>query len=347
MLHVETSRLFLCHPACVHQKDHRLSLASHLASQDVLANAPLTFTHKSTHLLRHACKCTVEFHSQVSHFSRRACKCTVDFHSQVSHFSRRARKCTVDFHSQVSHLSRRARKCTIDFHSQVTSLLTSPIWEACHCGTVLFSWCSHLALVSLILPQHAKSSVHRMPTVGLVLLVVQYLLRYCNTSSGTGSHSTLSYLVCGASSCLNELVIATRCHHIKINRVLFPLTVLRSLIFLIPPFTKINMSSYPVVHLLLTFAWGLLGMCHKDGSLAVLSPLWLERLETLLEVVPFLSEKLKWLHHLSRLWSPLPCCKQIDNCHGISVAWPHFPMCAEEIPLAWQTDHCRGICFTL
>ena len=59
--------------------------------------------------------------------------------------------------------------------------------------------------------------------------------------------------------------------------------------------------------------------------------LWLE---TLLEVVPSQSGKLKWLHHLSGLWSPLLCYKQIDNCHRTSVAWPHFPMHAEVIQLA-------------
>ena len=117
--------------------------------------------------------------------------------------------------------------------------------------------------------------------------------------------------------------------------------MLRSLSFLIPSFTKINMTSYPVVRLPLTFAWGLLGACHRDGSLAVLFPLWLKRMETLLEVAPSLSEKLKWLHHLSGLWSPLLCCKQIDSCHKIGIAWPHFPMLAEEIPLAWQTDNCH------
>ena len=58
-------------------------------------------------------------------------------------------------------------------------------------------------------------------------------------------------------------------------------------------------------------------------------------------------QRLKWLHHLSGLWSPIPCCKQIYNCYGISVAWPHFPMRAEEITLAWQTDNCCGICGTL
>ena len=54
-----------------------------------------------------------------------------------------------------------------------------------------------------------------------------------NTSYWIGSHSTLSYLVCGTSSCSTELVLATRCHLIKINLVLFPVTVLRSLSFLI------------------------------------------------------------------------------------------------------------------
>ena len=118
------------------------------------------------------------------------------------------------------------------------SLLSSPIREACHCGTVFFTWCSHPALVSLILPSRRTSYVRRTPTVGLVSLVMQYLLGYCNTSSGTGSHSTLSYLFCGASFCSNELVLATRCHLNQINRVLFPLTMLRSLSFLIPSFTK-------------------------------------------------------------------------------------------------------------
>ena len=254
-----------------------------------------------------------------------------------------------------------------------------PFGKTRYCGTVLSSWCSHLALASLILLSGTTSPVvqdahcglgfargavtlllqawyccqvprillYRTPTVGLVLLVGQYLLRYCHTSYRTGSHSTLSYLVCGTSSCLTELVLATRCHLIKINFVLFPVTILRSLSFLIHSFTKINMSSYPVLHLPLTYAWGLLGVCHRDGSLAVLSPLWLERMETLLEVVPALLQKLKWLHHLSRLWSPLLCRKQIDNCHRTSIAWPHFTMRAEEIPLAWQTDNYRGICDTL
>ena len=46
---------------------------------------PLTFTHKSSHLSRHAYKCTIDFHSQVNTTSQEhACKCTIDFHSQVS-----------------------------------------------------------------------------------------------------------------------------------------------------------------------------------------------------------------------------------------------------------------------
>ena len=213
MFHAQTSRLFLCHPACVHQEDCRLSLASHLASRDVLTSAPSTFTHKSTHL------------------SRRACKCTTDFHSQ-------------------SPLKIVLASAPLTFTHK--SLL--PLGKACHSGTVLFLWCSHLALVSLILPLCTTNSVHRTPTVGLISLVAQYLLRYCNTSSGTGLHSTLSYLVCGASSCSNKLVLGTGCHLNKINSLLFPLTVLRSLSFLIPSFTKKHLSSYPVVRLPLTNA---------------------------------------------------------------------------------------------
>ena len=76
----------------------------------------------------------------------------------------------------------------------------------------------------------------------------------CHTSYWTGSHSTLSYLVCDASSGSTMLVLATRCHLIKINLVLFPVTVLRSLGFLIPSFTKKTVPSNPVVHLPLTCA---------------------------------------------------------------------------------------------
>ena len=109
-------------PACVHQEDSRLSLTSHFTYQE------------------------------------RVCKCTVDFHSLSSHLSRRARKCTIDFCSQSPVTSQeRACKCTVDFHSQVTPLHFIPFGKAC--DTVLFSWRSHLALVSLILLQGATSSV--------------------------------------------------------------------------------------------------------------------------------------------------------------------------------------------
>ena len=57
--------------------------------------------------------------------------------------------------------------------------------------------------------------------------------------------------------------------------------------------------------------------------------LWLETTE----VVPSLLQKLKWLHHLSGLWSPLLCCKKTDNCHRSNVAWLQSPTCAEEIQL--------------
>ena len=284
MFHSQTLRPFLYHPVCVHQEDCRLSLTSHLAhqdvlagdhwlpltsqltSQDVLAGAPLAFTLKS-----------------VTTQDMLESDCWLSLISQLtSQDVLASAPLTFTLKSVTSQDVLASAPLTFSHKS----LLTSPIQEARHCVTVLFSWCSHLALVKLILLLRTKSSVRRMPTVGLVSLVVHYLLRYCNMSSGTGSHFTLSYLICGATSCLNELVLATRCHLNKINRVLFPLTVLRSLSFLIPSFTKINMLSYPVVSLPLTYAWGLLEACHRDSSLAVLFPLWLERLEALLEVVP-------------------------------------------------------------
>ena len=174
------------------------------------------------------------------------------------------------------------------------------------------SWRSHPGLASLIPPSGAThpaaQDAHR--GLGFALCMAQYLLRYCDTSYWTGLHSTLSYLICGASSCSTELVLASRCYLNKTNLVLFPLTVLRSLCFLIPPFTKINMSSNPVVHLPLTYAWGLLGMWNMDGSLAVLFP---SLVGDSARGCSIPVKKLKWLHHLSVLWSSLLCCKQIDR----------------------------------
>ena len=89
------------------------------------------------------------------------------------------------------------------------------------------------------------------------------------------------------------------------------------------------MSSNPVVHLPLTYALGLLGACHRDGSLAVLFP---SLVGDSARGCSIPLQKLKWLYYLSGLWSPLLCCKQIDNCHGTSIAWVHFSMRAEEIP---------------
>ena len=112
----------------------------------------------------------------------------------------------------------------------------------------------------------------RTPTVGWVLLcgtVSAQILRHILLDR-VAPYSFLSYL--WRKFLLTESALATRCHLIKINLLFFPLTVSRSLSFLIPSFTKVNMSSNPVVHLPLTYASGLLGVCHRDGSLAVLFP---------------------------------------------------------------------------
>ena len=116
-----------------------------------------------------------------------------------------------------------------------------PLWN----GFLL--WCSHPALASLILPLGATYPTAQDAHYGLGLLSfvaqsscsceLDTAIR-CHTFYWTGSHSTLSYRVCGTSSGSTEPVLASRCHLIKINLVLVSLTVLRSLSFLIPSFTK-------------------------------------------------------------------------------------------------------------
>ena len=254
-----------------------------VTSQGVLASAPLTFTHKSPHLSRRACNCTIDFHSQVSHLSRRACKCTIDFHSQVTSLL----KTCFQVHHWLSLSSQSPLKMCLQVQHWLS--LTSHWWLLTFWRLATVAWLSFRGAVILLL---WAWYCHCVPWILCIEPPLWAWFRlWCSIcsdttqcDSGTGSHSTLSYLICGASSCLNELVLATRCHLNKINRVLFPLTVLRSLSFLIPSFTCL--SSYPVVCLPLTYAWGLLEVCHRDGSLAVLFPLWLERLEALLEVVP-------------------------------------------------------------
>ena len=198
LLDVPFPDFFLYHPACIHQEDSRLSLASRFTYQD------------------------------------RACKCTVDFHSLSSCLSRRARKCTIDFHSQVqSHLKNMLASALLTFTNKTPHCWLLPFGKA----RPLWAWfCSCRSIRS--------DTGHSPPGVGCTLCFPIFLWR--------------KFLLNWASPC--HLVPPN-----KINRVLFPLTVLRSFSFLIPSFTKVNMSSDPVVHLSLTYAWGLLGACHRDG----------------------------------------------------------------------------------
>ena len=57
-----------------------------------------------------------------------------------------------------------------------------------HCGAVILL----LRACYCLLRPHIL--LHMTPTVGLVLLMAQYLLEYCKQSSRAGSHSTLSFL---------------------------------------------------------------------------------------------------------------------------------------------------------
>ena len=82
--------LFQCRLARVHQDDcSSFTRKSTSPLKNVLANAPLTFTRKSTYSQERACKCSFDFHSQVNFTSQEhACQCTFDFHSQVNLLSR-------------------------------------------------------------------------------------------------------------------------------------------------------------------------------------------------------------------------------------------------------------------
>ena len=110
--------LFLCHLARVDQEDRSSS------------------TRRSTHSQDRACKCTLDFHSEVTSLLKNVLANAVVTSTRKSasplkivltkalsistrkstHSQDRACKCTVYFHSVSTHLSRRARQCTIDFH---------------------------------------------------------------------------------------------------------------------------------------------------------------------------------------------------------------------------------------
>ena len=196
------------------------------------------------------------FHSQVKFTSQeRACQCTIDFHSQVISLSRTC--------LQVHPLLSLASHLAADFIPSGRLATGTDFF----CGAVILlfrAWsCQQVPRILLC----------RTPTVGWVFL---YSCRsscsatayWCHTSCWTVCPnrlgSTLSYPFCGASSLLNW---ACPCH--RVPPLLKTLCMhfchlVGPLSFLIPPL-KINMSSNPVVRLPLTYAWGLLGVCHRDG----------------------------------------------------------------------------------
>ena len=94
------------------------------------------------------------FHSQVSFTSQeRACLSTLDFPSQVNSLSRSCLQVHFWTFTQKSpHLSRTCLQMHwwLSLASHFTAVFI-PFSKACHCGTVLISWCSHHAFVSLIL----------------------------------------------------------------------------------------------------------------------------------------------------------------------------------------------------
>ena len=165
------------------------------------------------------------------------------------HSQERAFQSTLDFHSQVSSLSR----SFLQMHFWLSLRVTSPLKNVLANALVTFTrkslhcclcpireslplwhgfllWCSHPALASLILPSGATHLSAQDTHCGLGFAL------WCSISSDTATHpighvlySFLSYL--WRKFRLTESVLATRCHLIKMNLILFPLTVLRHSVF--------------------------------------------------------------------------------------------------------------------
>ena len=89
--------LFLCRLAHVHQED-RSSFTRKSTSplKNVLANAPLTFTRKSTHSQERACQCTSDFHSQVNSLLTSSHSGRVDTVPRTSFVAQSSCSCELD-----------------------------------------------------------------------------------------------------------------------------------------------------------------------------------------------------------------------------------------------------------
>ena len=143
--------VFLCCLARVHQEDRSSS------------------THRSTHSQDRACKCTIDFHSEVTSplknvlanalvtFTRKSAsplknvlaKALSTFTRKSAHSQDHACKCTVDFHSLSSHLSRRAASAPLTFSHKSPLCTLSHSWHAslfvaqssCSCEPDTATWC--------------------------------------------------------------------------------------------------------------------------------------------------------------------------------------------------------------
>ena len=207
--------LFLCRLARVYQED-RSSFTRKSTSplKNVLAKAPLTFTHKSTHSQDRACKCSFDFHSQVtSPFKNVLASALLTFTHKSTHSQDSACKCTFDFHSQVtSPLKNLLASAPLTFTHKSLRCCLHPIWEGLPLWHGFLLWPSRPALASLIPYQVPQILLHRTLTVGWVLLSswrssCSATAYWCHTSCWTGRPnglvSTLPIFFGGSSSLLN------------------------------------------------------------------------------------------------------------------------------------------------
>ena len=171
--------------------DFRSKVTSPL--KNMLANALVTFTRKSTHLSR-MCLQVHFWLSFRSHFTsqERACKCTGDFHSQVApplSSSNSGRLATV---ARLSLVVQSSCSCKLDaaIRCHTSCCAGCPLWA-------WFYWCSHSALASLILPSGATHPAAQDTHCGLGFargaVSAQILPQGATRPTGQG-HTLLSLL---------------------------------------------------------------------------------------------------------------------------------------------------------
>ena len=170
--------LFLCHLARVHQED-----------RSSFTHSQVSFTSQEW-----ARQSTFDFHSQVNTLWR-SCLQVLFLLSLASQHSLKIvlASAPMTFTRKSLHLSRTCLQ--VHYWLSLISHFAAaiiPFGKACHCGTDLFCGAVILLLRAWYCHQVPHILLRRMPTLGLVLLLVQYLLRFCSEKWENHKNNTLT-----------------------------------------------------------------------------------------------------------------------------------------------------------